>query len=187
MPNIPTDDDPARRFERLRSWLFELVELLLAQGGAVATALVRTAAGRSAVVQIDDVALKLEGQAVPHGLAIAIEPATEDEPRNFACSAETLREIIDGRRLLDAQVAEGRIEVRAPLADLLAMHELVLRALAAGPLSRPLRELWAQFDSWWPQRPAPCSPLSAQLPKHGRLRAAVPIDVLTVRLDAAPE
>jgi len=178
---------PTERYERLRDWLSQLVDVVLANGGSLAAALVRTVAGRQAVVQLDDVGLRLQADAGDGALRVNIEPAPEGAVRHFRTSSDTLRDILAGRTLLDAAVVDGRIAVQAGLPELLAVHDLVLRLLAAGPQHRALRTLWAQFDAWWPRGPLTCVPLDAQRPQHGRLRDRVPLDVLLVRLDDAAQ
>lgn len=176
---------PAERYERLRSWLLRLVELVLAHGGPLAAALDRTARGRHAVVQLDDVALRVQADAPEGRLRVTIGPAPDDPVRHFRASADTLRDVLAGRALLDAAVVDGRVAVQAALPDLLAMHDLVMRLLAAGPQRRALRELWAEFDAWWPGGGPVCGPLEAQRPRHGLLRDRVPLEVLLIRLDEA--
>jgi hypothetical protein len=171
----------------MREWLLRLVDILLAQGGQVADLLVRTTAGKQAVIGIDDVRVGLAAEAVDGSIRVEVRQALDTERLNFRSSGETLRDIIHARALLDSAIADGRIHVRAPMPDLLAMHELVMRTIASAAASRPLRELWAEFDAWWPRADVPCLPLVAQLPKHGVLRRAVPVEVLRVQLDAPPE
>lgn len=182
MPNTLTE-----RQGQLRDWLLRLVDLLLDRGGSLAAALERTVVDRTAVVCIDEVALKLEARRMDGRLAVHIDPAANTEPFTFRCTGDALRDVIHGRSLLDAAVASGAIEVRASLPDLLAMHDLVLRTLACGPLSRPLRELWAEFDARWPSAIPDCRPLRDQLPRYGALLKSVPEDVLRVRLDDSPD
>jgi len=170
----------------MREWLLRLVEILLAHGGQIAELLVRTTAGKRAVIQIDDVRIDLVAQAADRGITVEARRADDTDPLNFQTSGETLRDIIRGRAVLDAAVADGRVHVRAPLTDLLAMHELVMRALASAASSRALRELWAEFDAWWPRVDVPCLPLAAQRPRHASLHRGVPEDVLRVQLDAPP-
>jgi hypothetical protein len=178
---------PTERYERLRDWLLQLVDVVLANGGPLAAALVQTAAGRRAVVQLDDVALQLQGDMADGHLRVEIDPAPEGAVRHFRANGDALRDILAGRTLLDAAVVDGRVAVQAGLPDLLAVHDLVLRLLAAGPQHRALRTLWAQFDAWWPRGPLACVPLDAQRPQHGRLRDRVPLDVLLVRLDGTAQ
>jgi hypothetical protein len=175
---------PTERAENLSEWLAEAVTLLLEQGGAVAAALMSTCAGRTAVVRIDDTALRL--CAVQEGslLRLTTEPVTAAAIADFETDGATLRDILDGQILLDTAIVQGRMRVIAPLTDLLAMHNLVLRALACGPVAPALRTLWRKFDAAWPESPAPdgdCS-LAGQRPRHGLLEGSVPRDVLEVRV-----
>src|SRR3982751_4322608 len=98
---------------QLAEWLHRLVALLLAQGAGVAAQLTRTVAGRSAVLWLDDARL-------------ALSASRGDAAAHVRTSGDALREVIEGRFLLDAAVASGRLDVRANLPDLLAFHELVL-------------------------------------------------------------
>jgi hypothetical protein len=171
----------------MREWLLRLVEILLEDGGQIADLLVRTTAGKRATIEIDDVRIGLMAQEAGRGITVEVRRADDTDPLNFQSSGETLRDIISGRVLLDTAIADGHVHIRAPLTDLLAMHELVMRTLASAASSRALRELWAEFDAWWPRSDVACLPLAAQLPKHGVLRQAVPVEVLRVQLDAPPE
>jgi hypothetical protein len=163
---------------QLAEWLQRLVALLLAQGHAVAEQLTRTVAGRSAVLWLDDARLALSASTDDAGrLAVDIVPAEADAVAHVRTSGDALREVIEGRFLLDAAVASGRLDVRAGLPDLLAFHELVLRALALGPRSAGLLALWVEFDRAWPGAPTRCLPIDRQPARHGELREHVPASV----------
>jgi hypothetical protein len=183
-------NSPTERAEQLGAWLTEAVALLLEQGGAVAAALMATCAGRAAVVRIDDTALRLRAVQEGSTLRLTTEAVTAAPIADFETDAATLRDIMDGQILLDTAIVRGRMRVIAPLGDLLAMHNLVLRALACGPLAPALRTLWRKFDATWPESRVPddgadCS-LANQRPRHGILQGSVPRDVLDVRLAGAP-
>ncbi len=176
---------PIERERRLAGWLEALVQLLLAEGGPVRTALIATTLGKTAVVQLDDVRLRLTALPDPEGIALDITRPEAGALPSFRCDAQSLRDIISGRRLLDALVVEDRLYVRAPLADLLAMYDLVLKSLASGPIHPSLRALWSEFDNGWPQGESPpCSCLDGQRPHYGQLRKGIPEAVLRVDLKA---
>jgi hypothetical protein len=163
---------------QLAAWLHRLVTLLQEQGAAVAGQLAATVAGRRAVLWLDDARLALSASRGASGvLVIEIGPADGTEAAQLRTTGDALREVIEGRFLLDAAVASGRIDVRATLPDLLAFHELVVRALALGPRDPALLALWAEFDRAWPGSPLRCLPIDQQAPRHGELRQHVPASV----------
>lgn len=165
--------------ERLAGWLQRLVALLLAMGGPVARQLHDTVCGRRAVLALDDAHLLLAATQEEGRLVLHASPAEEGAAARVAVRADVLRDVIEGRALLDAVVADGRLDVRAPLPELLAFHALVMRALAEGPREPALPALWAEFDAIWPRgTDAPvCPSLSAQQPAYGLLCRAVPPSV----------
>jgi hypothetical protein len=177
---------PTERSEHLAAWLDEVVDLLLDQGGAVASALLATCAGRKAVIRLDDTLLLLSAERQGARLRLATDVPPPHVIPDFETNATTLRDILGGQLLLDTAITEDRIRVAAPLAQLLAMHDLVMKALACGPVRPALRFLWEKFDHGWPDEPAPVRSLTRQRPRHGILPNSVPLDVLHVRL-AAPD
>jgi hypothetical protein len=168
---------------QLAAWLQRLVAALQAAGGTVAAQLVATVAGHGALLVLDDARLALDASLDAAGaLDVRIAAAEGDRPARVATSGATLRDIIDGRRLLDAAVADGTLALRAPLAELLAFHELVLMAIARGPRDAALRALWAEFDAQWPRAGGPrCTPIDRQAARHGELRRFVPAVVQQAR------
>ncbi|MFT3953409.1 MAG: hypothetical protein QM722_03090 [Piscinibacter sp.] len=150
--------------------------LLQVAGGEVTRQFEAVVRGREAVLELDGARLLLcaDGADPP---AIRIEPAERAAAAHARTSAVALREVIDGRALLDAVVADGRLDLRAPLPDLLAFHELVLRVLALGSRDAALRALWAEFDAHWPHDGPRCMPLDEQAARHGALCEAVPAGV----------
>ncbi|MGR8931906.1 MAG: hypothetical protein ACU836_14835 [Gammaproteobacteria bacterium] len=179
MANTPTE-----RAERLADWLRALVDLLQAEPGPLRTALVDATAGREAVIRLDDIALHLAAVADSGGVILDIGAVDACIAADFFCDAQTLRDVINGIALLDTVIVDGRIEVRAPLPSLLAMHALVLKTLAQGALRHALRQLWREFDAYWPRPEVrPCPALDRQRPHHGRLIRQIPVDVLLVGKD----
>ena len=163
---------------RLAAWLHRLVALLQAQGAGVAGQLAATVAGRAAVLSLDDARLALSASRDESGaLVIDIGPADGEDGAHLRTTGDALRDVIEGRFLLDAAVASGRIDVRAALPALLALHELVVRALALGARDPGLLALWAEFDRTWPGAPLRCLPIDEQAPRHGELRRHVPASV----------
>lgn len=171
--------------QQLAAWLQRLVALLQAAGGTIARQLVEAVAGRGALVVLDDARLALEAEPGAAGaIELRIAAAKGELPARCATTAATLRDIIDGRKLLDAAVADASLELRAPLPALLAFHELVLMAIVHGPRDADLRALWAEFDANWPRaEKALCAPLAQQAAQHGGLRRFIPE---VVRLARSP-
>ncbi len=168
---------------QLAAWLQRLVALLQAGGGALAQQLVAAVAGRGALLVLDDARLALDASVGEAGtLELRIVAAESERPATCATTGETLRAIVDGRRLLDAVVADGSLDLRAPLPALLGFHELVLMAIAHGPRSAGLRRLWSEFDESWPRTEATsCAAIGRQAADHGGLRRFVPDVVLRAR------
>ncbi|HSI55975.1 MAG TPA: hypothetical protein VLA16_00370 [Ideonella sp.] len=170
----------------LAGWLRRLVDLLLAAGGPVARQLERCVLDKTASLRLDDAWLQLSACRDAAGeLAVEIAAGEGEPARQLATSGEALRDILEGRALLDAAVADGRVDLRAPLAELLAFHELAMLALALGPRSPGLRALWADFDAAWPSGAPRCVPLAQQAARHGALVQAVPLEVRLARSPAA--
>lgn len=168
---------------RLADWLQRLVQAL--QAAALGRQLAAVCADRSALLALDDARVVLTGTRADDGsVTVHVAPAGTDGAANhLRTRGDVLRALIDGRLLLDAAVAGGAIDLRAPLADVLALHELVLQALALGPRQPALRALWAEFDATWPAASPRCNPIDAQRARYGALRDAVPH---VVRLARSP-
>ncbi|WP_341888486.1 hypothetical protein [Variovorax sp. YR752] len=164
---------PAER--QLAGWLDRLVALLLGSSGAVARRLVATVAGRGALLVLDDARLQVEAELdAAVGLQLRLTAGGDDAAARVLTTAAALRAVIDGRRLLDAAVADGSIDLRAPLPELLAFDELVRMALALGPRHAGLRALWAEFEAQWPRGELHCPTLGEQAARHGALCEFVP-------------
>jgi hypothetical protein len=168
--------------QRLADWLLRLVQALQAAG--LGSQLAAVCGDRSALLVLDETRLVLTGVIDFDGeLTVRIAQATgADAASRLRTRGEVLRALIDGRLLLDAAVADGALDLRAPLADLLALHTLVLQALALGPRQPALRALWAEFDAGWPGAPR-CNPIDRQRARYGALREVVP---RAVRLARSP-
>jgi hypothetical protein len=166
---------------RLADWLQRLVQALQAAG--LGRQLAAVCAGRSALLALDEARVVLTGRVADDGsLTVHIAAADIDGAANhLRTRGDVLRALIDGRLLLDAAVASGAIDLRAPLADVLALHELVLQALALGPRQPGLRVLWAEFDAAWPGAAPRCNPIDAQRARYGALRDVVPHAVQLAR------
>jgi len=160
---------------QLAGWLQRLVALLRGAGGPVARRLVTAVAGRGALLVLDDAQLHVIAVAAgAEGLVVRVSPADGELPTRVATTGAALRAVIDGRRLLDAAVADASIDLRADLEALLAFHELVLMSIALGPRLAELRALWAEFDSTWPKGASVCAAIDGQPAAHGGLRRFVP-------------
>lgn len=168
------------REAQLAAWLERLVVLLRAAGGEVARQFDAVVRGREALIELDEARLLLCADA-DDPPAIRIEPAGRDAAAQVRTSGAALRDVIDGAALLDTVIADGRLDLRAPLPDLLAFHELVLRVLALGSSSAALRALWDEFDAQWPGPALRCAPLDEQRARHGMLCEAVPAGVRRAR------
>ena len=160
---------------QIAGWLQRLVSLLRGAGGPITRHLMTTVAGRGAQLVLDEAQLHVVAVAAgAAGLVVRVTPADSELPARVATTGDTLRSVIDGRRLLDAAVADGSIDLRADLEALLAFHELVLLAIALGPQLAELRALWAEFDSHWPRGGTVCAEIDRQPAEHGRLCRLVP-------------
>jgi hypothetical protein len=160
---------------QLAGWLQRLFAVLRGAGGPVARHLATTIAGRGAQVVLDEAQLHVVAVAAgAAGLVVRVAPADGEWPARVATTGDALRAVIDGRRLLDAAVADGSIDLRADLEALLAFHELVLLAIALGPQNAELRALWAEFDSLWPRGPKACAVIDRQPADHGALCRFIP-------------
>jgi hypothetical protein len=169
--------------ERLAGWLQRLVQALRSAG--LDRQLAAVCAGRSALLVLDEARVVLTGTLADDGvLTVHIAPADTNAAANhLRTRGDVLRALIDGRLLLDAAITSGAIDLRAPLADVLALHELVLQALALGPRQPALRVLWAEFDAAWPGESPRCNPIDEQRARHGALRDVIP---QAVRLARSP-
>ncbi|HET7610825.1 MAG TPA: hypothetical protein VFK29_03450 [Rhodanobacteraceae bacterium] len=171
---------PAAAETRLRDWLMRLAGLLQHSDVHTADLFRRVVAGRRAVVEIDAVRLLVQADDA-RPVTVDIGPAAPGVPATVRTSGDVLREIIDGRSLLDATIASDRLYVRAGLAELLAFHELVLHVLARAPREPALQALWAEFDAGWSGEERRCNPLDGQPARHGALRDATPAGVREAR------
>jgi len=164
----------------LAGWLERLVALLRQAGGEPARLFRQVVQGHQAVLELDGARLLLRAGA-GEDVEIRIEPTDVDGAIHVRTRGDVLRDVLDGVALLDAVIADGRLDVCAPLADLLAFHELVLHALALGTREPGLRALWAEFDRGWHGADGRCLALDGQVPVHGALRGAVPRSVQLAR------
>jgi len=160
---------------QLAGWLQRLFSVLRGAGGPVTRHLMTTVAGRGAHLVLDEAQLHVVAVAAgAAGLVVRVAPADGELPARVATTGDALRAVVDGRRLLDAAVADGSIDLRADLEALLAFHELVLLAIALGPQNAELRALWAEFDRQWPRGPKTCAAIDRQPAEHGGFCRLVP-------------
>lgn len=172
---------------QLADWLARLLVLLAAQGEPTTGLLARVVAGHSAVLELDGARLWLRARAEPP-VAVDIEAADLHAQADglVRSTGDTLRAVIDGAALLDAVVADDRLHLRAPLAQLLAFHELALHLIWLGPRHAGLQALWAEFDAHWPTAVPRSALLDGQAAQHGALGQAVPARVQQARSPLAP-
>lgn len=175
---------PSERHELLAQWLHRLVEILRDQGGATWSSLVLTVSGKTAVIDLDGTQLRLDADG-GNQLQVHIEPLAEPHPVNFYSEAETIRDIISGRLTLDAVVANGKLDVRGNLQDLLGIYQVVMGILADSAINPRLQRLWEEFDHSWsrPLSSLPCQSLEQQRPYYGSLINHVPEDVLRIEVE----
>jgi hypothetical protein len=173
-------------YEKLAIWLHSLVEILRSQGGSTWTNLVSTIAGKTAVIDIDGIQLRLRANN-SQPLKVDIDYPGQVESVNFRSDAETLRDMIAGRLTLDKAVATGQIHLRGTLSELLSIYKLAMDILADSAINPQLQRLWEEFDDMWSRPNSPPRPLSLeeQGTTHGELIINVPSDVL--RIEVEPE
>jgi hypothetical protein len=171
---------PAAAEERLNDWLVRLAGLLQHSDVHTADLFRRVVAGRRAVIEIDAARLLVQADDA-RPVTVNIGPAAPDDASTVRTSGDVLREIIDGRSLLDATIASDRLHVRAGLAELLAFHELVLHVLARAPREPALQALWAEFDAEWSGGQQCCNRIDGQPARHGALCDATPAGVREAR------
>lgn len=166
--------------ERMCGWLMRLAGLLQHSDAHTADLFRRVVGGRRAVVEIDAVRLLIHADDA-RPVTVNVGPAGPDDSVTVRTSGDVLREIIDGRSLLDSAIANDRLHVCADLAELLAFHELVLHVLARAPRQPALQALWAEFDAEWPGMYQRCNPVDGQSARHGALCDATPAGVREAR------
>lgn len=176
------------RHAQLAQWLHRVVEILQTQGGATWEALVETVDGKSAVIDLDGVVLRVRAFG---GEQLQVESAypVAQTSVNFCSKGETLRDAIAGKITVDAAVVSDKIYLRGNLQDLLGIHQIVTGILADSAINPQLRRLWAEFDQSWSHPPSlpPCLALEQQRPSYGELIRQVPEDVLGIQVNLPAE
>lgn len=176
------------RHAQLAQWLHRLVEILRTQGGATWEALVETVDGKSAIIDLDGVVLRVGAFG---GEQLQVESAypVAQTGVNFRSKGETLRDAIAGKLTVDAAVVSDKIYLRGNLQDLLGIHQIATGILADSAINPQLRHLWAEFDQSWSRPPSlpPCLALEQQRPSYGELIRQVPEDVLAIQVDLPAE
>ncbi len=171
MPSSSTD--PAAFLAAL---LYRLVDVLRESAPSTFEHLVTATRGRTALVEVDGHRLRLSSPAqLPYRLQA--EPvAVDDSPIQFRAVGTALTAILNGSTTLDRAVVREEIFVRGELADLLAVHTLVLEILAEGPIVADLRRLWHEWEDCWPHLSLPTQmvALQHQLAVHGSLVIGLP-------------
>lgn len=172
------------RHAQLAQWLQRLVEVLRTQAGATWEALVQTVDGKTAVIDLDGIVLRVRAFG---GEQLQVESAypVAETSVNFRSNGETLRDAIAGKLTVDAAVVADKIYLRGNLQDLLGMHQIASGILADSAINPQLRRLWAEFDQSWcpPSSLPPCLALEQQRPSYGELIGQVPEDVLAIQVD----
>ncbi|HAX75191.1 MAG TPA: hypothetical protein DCY88_04975 [Cyanobacteria bacterium UBA11372] len=172
------------RHAQLAQWLHRLVEILRTTGGGTWEALVETVDGKTAVIDLDGVVLRVGAFG---GEQLQVESAypVASTGVNFRSNSETLRDAIAGKLTVDAAVVSDKIYLRGNLQDLLGIHQIATGILADSAINPQLRRLWAEFDQSWSHPPSlpPCLALEQQRPSYGNLIRQVPEDVLAIQVD----
>ncbi len=172
------------RHAQLAQWLHRLVEILRITGGATWEALVETVDGKTAVIDLDGIVLRVAASGGEQLLFESAYPVAR-EAVNFCSNGETLLDAIAGKLTVDAAVVGDKIYLRGNLQDLLGIHQIASGILADSAINPQLRRLWAEFDQSWfhpPSLPS-CLPLEQQRPSYGELIRQVPEDVLAIQVD----
>jgi len=179
-----TETQSPERPTQLAQWLHRLVEILRTQEGSTWRDLVRTVSGKTAVIDLDGIQLRLRASNSEQ-LQVESEYLVTQEPVNFRSEAETLRDVIAGRLTLDTALVAEKIYLRGSLEDLLGINQISMGILADSAINPDLRQLWAEFDElWWrPSSLPPCLSLEHQKPSSGELIRQVPEDVLGIQLE----
>ncbi|GET41138.1 SCP2 sterol-binding domain-containing protein [Microseira wollei] len=172
------------RHAQLAQWLHSLVEILRTTGGATWEALVETVDGKTAIIDLDGVVLRVGASG---GEQLQVESAypVAQTSVNFRSNSATLRDAIAGKLTVDAAVVSDKIYLRGNLQDLLGIHQIASGILADSAINPQLRRLWAEFDQSWFHPPSlpPCLALEQQRPNSGDLIRQVPEDVLAIQVD----
>lgn len=176
------------RHAQLAQWLHSLVEILRTTGGATWEALVETVDGKTAIIDLDGVVLRVRAKGGEQLQVESAYPVTR-EAVNFRSNGETLRDAIAGKITVDAAVVSDKIYLRGNLQDLLGVHQIASGILADSAINPQLRRLWAQFDQSWFHSPSlpPSLALEQQRPSYGELIRQVPEDVLAIQVDPPAE
>lgn len=171
------------RHVQLAQWLHLLIEILRTQQGSTWRDLVQTVSGKTAVIDLDGIQLRLRASGGEQ-LQVESEYPLAVESVNFRTQAETLRDMIAGRITLNTAIAQQRINLRGSLQDLLGFYQVALSVLADSAINPQLRRVWTQFDQSWlrPSSPPPCLYLEQQRASYGELIRQVPSDVLSIKV-----
>lgn len=145
MPNSFTD----RHDAFLADLFLRMVERLRDLGGATWERLVAATHGREGVIELDGHRLRLKSDG-GRPYAVRIEPDAAGGAPNFRATGDAIVDILRGRATLASALTDGRVDARAPLADLLGIYMLVTNILADSAVDALLRELCADFEAGWP-------------------------------------
>ncbi|MEI6429560.1 MAG: hypothetical protein WCO45_14440 [Pseudanabaena sp. ELA607] len=140
---------PSHNF--LASWLNDLAIVLRQRQGNQTDQLWQTianyAAGHTVIIAIDDIHLSMTASTDPADLSIIITPAPHDDAPNFISDSQTLKDVMAGHKSLDRAVGAGKIQILAPLPDLMKIRKLVKQVLAIANTEPALQVLWLDFST----------------------------------------
>ncbi len=106
-------------------------------------------AGHSVVIAIDDMYLHLAASDDPTNLNVVIDvvihPTDHGIEPSFISDSQTLKDVMAGHKSLDRAVGAGKIQILAPLPDLMKIRKLVKQVLAAANTNKGLQALWLDF------------------------------------------
>lgn len=134
--------------QKLIFLLHSLIAVIKKNNTASWPLLIRAVDGKSAFIRFDDIYLFVSAKNIRQ-LQIDIYEVKPQKRVDFIITAEVAKAVISGQYLLDKAINEGMIFIRAPLEDLLEMHNLVLSILADGSIHQILLKLWLDFEKNW--------------------------------------
>lgn len=134
--------------QKLIFLLHSLIAVIKRNNTASWPLLIRAVDGKSAFIRFDDIYLYVSASNIRQ-LQIDIYETKPQKRVDFKITAEVVKAVISGQYLLDKAVNEGMIFIRAPLEDLIDLHNLVLSILADGSTHQLLLKLWLDFEKYW--------------------------------------
>jgi len=141
----------------LASWLHDLVFVLRTSSqnppenstenttDQLWQAIAEYVAGHTVVIAIDDMYLTLNASDDPANLNVIVSPTGTDIEPSFISDSQTLQDVMAGHKSLDRAVGTGKIQILAPLPDLMKIRKLVKQVLTAAQTNTSLQALWQDF------------------------------------------